>query len=142
MQAAKVAIFFCLAVAAGSGSWYLCVRIPDNQWRRADKAGQDAMNQGRFTEADRQFTTAVEAARYLRGQHLQLARSLGHRAQALVALAKHSDAIALLEQALAIHVKAHGPDHAETVAVREYCTALTKALNQPTKISQPIHDGP
>ncbi|MFI5459254.1 MAG: tetratricopeptide repeat protein [Isosphaerales bacterium] len=130
MRTAKAAILFCLAVATGSGSWYLRVRVPDNQWRRTDEAGRKSMDQGRFGEADRQFVTAIEAARAFGDRDLRLARSLFHRAQALVAQAKHSDAVPLLEQALAIYEKALGQDHPDVARVREYYAALLRAAGR------------
>ena len=41
VQAAKMAIFLSLAVATALGSWYLGVRLPDNQWRRPQEAGRN-----------------------------------------------------------------------------------------------------
>ena len=134
MQSAKAAMLFCLTVATGTGSWYLRVRVPDNQWRRPDEAGRESMNRGRFGEADRQFATAIVAAREFGDRDPRLARSLFHRAQALVAQAKPSDAIPLLEQALAIYQRAHGPHHPETAAVLElYSSTKAKA----TTVLQP-----
>jgi len=118
---------FCLAVATGSGSWYLRVRVPDNQWRRTDEAGRKSLDQGRFREADRQFVTAIVAARAFGDHDPRLARSLVHRAQALVAQAKLSDAIPLLEQALAIDEKVLGPYHPDVARVLEYYAALLRA---------------
>jgi tetratricopeptide (TPR) repeat protein len=152
VQTAKAAILFCLAVATGSGSWYLRVRVPDNQWRRIDEAGRKSMDQGRFGEAERQFATAIAAARSFGDRDPRLAQSLFHRAEALVAQAKHSDAIPVLQQVLAIYQKTHGPHHPETAAVLEYYSALRHGLGrtggvQPAEQrassrSESIHDGP
>ena len=60
-----MAMFVSLTVATALGSWYLRVRIPDNQWRRSHEAGRESMSRGRFGEAERQFATAVAAARDL-----------------------------------------------------------------------------
>jgi len=127
VQTAKAAILLCLAMATGAGTWYLHVQVPDNQWRRPNEAGWRSMNQRRFGEAERQFAMAVEAARAFGSRDPRLARSLFDQAQALVAQARHDEAIPLLEQALAIHENAHGPLHPETVTVLEYYSALIRA---------------
>ena len=146
MQTTKAAILLCLAMATGAGTWYLQVRIPDNQWRRPSDAGLRSMDQGNFDEADRQFAMAVEAARHFGRRDLRLARSLFDRAQALVAQDKRAEAIPVLEQSLAIHEKAHGLDHHETVSVLQYYSELqhgsgpdagAQAAEQPTTPRKP-----
>jgi hypothetical protein len=124
VQATKAAILLCMAMATGVGTWYLRVRIPDNQWRRPSEAGRRSMERGHFGEAERQFAMAVEAARAFGNRDLRLARSLFDQAQALVAQNKRAEAIRVLEQALAIQEKAHGPEHHETVFVFRYYTHL------------------
>jgi tetratricopeptide (TPR) repeat protein len=134
VQAAKAAILLCLTVAMGSASWYLRVRAPENHWRRIDQAGQASMSQGRFGEAERHFTAAIEAARAFGAHDPRLARSLFHQAEALVAQARHSEAAPLLEQALVVHVKALGRDHPESARMRAYYSALRDALDQSRQV--------
>ncbi len=95
MAAARVSLFVCLAVATGLGSWYLRVRLPDNQWRLADRAGQSLMDQKRYVEAERYFAMAVEAARDFGDRDPRRARSLSHLAQALAAQSKTAETDAM-----------------------------------------------
>jgi tetratricopeptide (TPR) repeat protein len=124
VQTTKAAILLCLAMATGTGTWYLQVRIPDNQWRHSNDAGRRSMDQGNVDEAERQFAMAVETARRFGRRDLRLARSLLDRARALVAQDRRAEAIPVLEQALAIEEKVHGLDHQETVSVLQYYSDL------------------
>jgi tetratricopeptide (TPR) repeat protein len=120
VQAAKMAIFLTLAVATALGSWYLGVRIPDNQWRRPQEAGRESMSRGQFGEAERQFATAVELAKGLGEDDPREALSLFNQADALVAQARFDDAIPLFQRALEIDEKVLGPDHPDVAPVLEH----------------------
>jgi hypothetical protein len=133
VQAAKAAILLCLAVATGSGTWYLRVRVPENHWYETDQAGVACMHQRRFGEAERQFETAIEVAHAFGDHDLRLGRSVFHRALALVALGKISEAMPLIEQAHAIHTKARGPHHPRTIFIRDYYFSLSCGLDQPVE---------
>jgi tetratricopeptide (TPR) repeat protein len=130
VQAAKIAMFLSLGVAAALGSWYLRVRVPDSQWRRPDEAGRDLMSQGRFGEAERQFAAAVAAAHALGADDPRLALALSHQAEALVAQTRFADAIPLFERALAIEEKILGPDHPEIAQVLEPFAASLRETGQ------------
>src|SRR5437588_3561221 len=83
------------------------------------------MSRGRFGEAERQFATAVEAARDLGEDDPRLALSLTHQAGALAAQARFDEAIPLLERALEIDEKVLGPDHPDLALVLElYAVSL------------------
>ena len=114
-----MAMFVSLTVATALGSWYLRVRIPDNQWRRSHEAGRESMSREQFGEAERQFATAVAAARDLDADDSRLALSLTHQAEALVARARFADAVPLFERALEIDEKVLGPDHPDVAWVLE-----------------------
>jgi tetratricopeptide (TPR) repeat protein len=120
VQAAKMAIFLSLALATALGSWYLGVRIPENQWRRPLEAGRQSMSRGRFGEAEREFATAVELAKTLGQDDPREALSLSNQADALVAQARFDDAIPLFQRALEIDEKALGPDHPDVAPVLEH----------------------
>jgi tetratricopeptide (TPR) repeat protein len=126
VQTSRVSLFVCLALATALGTWYLGVRVPDNQWREADVAGQNFMVQRHYSEAERQFTLAVYAARVFGDEDPRRARSLFHLAETLVARARHAEAIPLLEQALAINQKALGPEHPEVTRAKEYRAAVLR----------------
>ncbi len=115
-----MAIFLSLAVATALGSWYLGVRIPDDQWRRPHEAGRASMSRGLFGEAEREFATAVELARMLGEDDPREALSLFNQADALVAQERFDDAIPLFQRALEIDEKALGPDHPDVAPVLEH----------------------
>jgi tetratricopeptide (TPR) repeat protein len=124
VQTAKAAMLLCLTVTAGLGSWYLT----DNQWRRPDEAGQRFLKQERFVEAERLFSTAVEAARFFGAHDSRLARSLFHQAQSLSAQGKYAEAVPLLKESAAIKERNLGPDHHDVALVLEqYAAALRES---------------
>jgi tetratricopeptide (TPR) repeat protein len=124
VQTAKAAMLLCLTVTAGLGSWYLT----DNQWRRPDEAGQRFLKQERFVEAERLFSTAVEAARFFGAHDSRLARSLFHQAQSLSAQGKYTEAIPLLKESATIQERMLGRDHHDVALVLEqYGAALRKS---------------
>ena len=63
VRAARVAIVFCMALSTAVGTWYLRVRIPEKEWLASCASGTEALELGRFSEAERHFLAAVEAAR-------------------------------------------------------------------------------
>ena len=124
MRAARVAIVFCTAVSTALGAWYLRVRIPEKDWLTSCAAGQAALERGRFSEAERHFLAAVQAAGAFGDGDRRLARSQFLLAQALVGQARQTEALRLLERSVAIYTEALGDDHAESTRVREYYTSL------------------
>ncbi len=125
-----MAIFLSLALATALGSWYLGVRIPDNQWRRPHEAGRESMSRGQFGEAEREFATAVELARALGEDDPREALSLFNQADALVAQARFADAIPLFQRALEIDEKVLGPDHPDVVPVLEHFAVPLRETGQ------------
>ncbi len=124
MRAARAAIIFCMALATSVGTWYLRVRIPENQWLTLCAAGRESLDLGRFNEAERRFVVAVEAARVFGEGDPRLARSLFLQAQALVGEARQTEALPLLERSMAIYNKAFGPDHPESTRVLKYYMSI------------------
>ena len=129
MRAARVAIVFCMAVSTALGSWYLRVRIPEKDWSTSFRAGKEALNLGRFSEAERHFLAAVEAARAFGEDDRRLADSQFLLAQALVGQARQPDALRALERAVTIYTKVLGREHAASAEVEEYYTRLRKATD-------------
>jgi hypothetical protein len=130
-----------MAVSTAMGTWYLHVRIPQKDWLNSCRAGRAALELGRFSEAERHFLAAVEAARAFGEEDRRLAYSQFLLAQALVGQARQTDALLLLERSMAIYAKAVGPGHAESARVVAYYTDLRSATYstdepgaQPTKI--------
>jgi tetratricopeptide (TPR) repeat protein len=127
LRAARVAIVFCMAVSSALGTWYLRVRIPENEWLISCGKGTAALEQGRFSEAERHFLAAVEAAHAFGEGDRRLARSQFLLAQALVGQARQTEALRLLERSVAIYTRALGVNHAESARVLEYYTSLRNA---------------
>ena len=116
METAKVSLFVCLAAATGLGTWYLSVRAPDKQWRLAEQAGKMSTDYERFAEAERQFTMAIEAARVFGDQDSRRALSLFHLANVVCIQGRHTEAISLGQQALAINEKTLGSEHPDVAS--------------------------
>jgi tetratricopeptide (TPR) repeat protein len=141
-----MAIFLSLAVATALGSWYLGVRIPDNQWRLPQEAGRESMSRGQFGEAERAFATAVALAKALGENDPREALSLFNQADALVAQARFDDAIPLFQRALEIDEKALGPDHPDVAPVLEHyavplrCTGRIAQAEAAEERVRRIHD--
>jgi tetratricopeptide (TPR) repeat protein len=127
VRAARVAIVFCMALSTAVGTWYLRVRIPENEWLTACGAGTEALDLGHAAEAERHFLAAVQAARAFGEGDRRLAHSQFLLAQALVGQARKEEALRLLESSLAIYSKSLGRDHADSVRVLEYYTSLRNA---------------
>jgi hypothetical protein len=90
-------------------------------------AGREALGLARFSEAERHFLAATEAARAFGEADRRLAHSQFLLAQALVGQARQMEALRLLERSMAIYAKALGPDDAESTRVLEYYTTLRNA---------------
>ncbi len=103
MQVARVAaIVLCLAVSSALGTWYLCVRIPENEWSASCAAGRESLDLGRFTEAERHLLAAVEVAHAFGEGDRRLAQSQFLLAQALVGQCRQTEALRYLERSIAI----------------------------------------
>lgn len=129
MQAARVAaIVLCLAASSALGTWYLCVGIPEKEWSASCEAGRESLDLGRFTEAERHFLAAVEAAHAFGEGDRRLAQSQFLLAQALVGQCRQTEALRLLERSIAIYDKVLGPNHAESARVRLYYASHHSAI--------------
>src|SRR5271165_2473381 len=120
VRAARAAIILCISLSTLVGTWYLRVRMPENQWLGFCGAGRESLERGRFQEAERHFLAAVEAARVFGEADPRVARSLFLLAQALVGQARQTEALSLLERSIAIYDKSLGPDHPESARVETY----------------------
>ncbi len=86
MRAARCAIILSMLLAASGGMWYLEVCIPDRQWRGFELAGELALAEGRFSEAERHFSAAAAAAGCFGEDDPRLGRSRRHLAMAQAAM--------------------------------------------------------
>jgi tetratricopeptide (TPR) repeat protein len=113
-----------MALSTGAGAWYLRVRIPEKEWLASCAAGREALDLGRFSEAERHFLAAVEAARAFGERDRRLAQSQFLLAQALAGSGRQTEALALLERSMAIYEKSLGANHPELTRVTEYYVNL------------------
>jgi tetratricopeptide (TPR) repeat protein len=128
VQSVKAAVVLCLALATGSGLWYLQTWAPNRHWRLADELGRRLLSQEHYGEAERQFSLAVESARSFGERDPRRALSLFHLAQSLVGQSKLDEALPLLEQAVTIHAKSVGHENPDGQQMREYREALLQRL--------------
>jgi hypothetical protein len=95
------------------------------------------MNLGRFSEAERHFLAAVEAARAFGDDDRRLAQSQFLLAQALVGQSRQTEALGLLERSMAIYTRVLGCEHAESAAIVDYYTRLRDATAPTDKPGAP-----
>ena len=140
MQVARVAaIVLCLALSTAVGTWYLCVRIPENEWSASCAAGTEShWTWDGLAEAERHLLAAVEAAHAF-GERRSTAGAVAVStcASARRPVQGRPEALRLLESSIAIYDKALGPDHAESARVRLYYTSHHSAIDS-TEESQPL----
>src|SRR5512134_2847732 len=93
------------------------VACEQQSWESAMAAGQQAMQRGRYEEAERIFAVAVRKAGEQYGaHHRNVGVALSSEAQALAAQSKYVEAEPLYTQALKIYQDAHGETHADVAA--------------------------
>jgi hypothetical protein len=95
------------------------------------------MNLGRFSEAERHFLAAVEAARAYGEEDRRLAQSQFLLAQALVGQSRQTEALGLLEHSVTICTKVLGREHAASAEIVEYYTRLRDATQSTDKPGAP-----
>src|SRR5580693_83049 len=100
-----------MAVSTAVGAWYLRVRIPEKEWLASCALGREALGLERYSQAERYFIAALEAARVFGEQDRRLAESQFLLAQALAGEGRQTEALSLLERSMAIYEKAIGANH-------------------------------
>ncbi len=128
VQSVKAALVVSLALAAGLGTWYLRAWVPDRSWRALDDAGCKSLDQERFGEAERHFSLAVETARGFADPDRRLAVSLFHLAQSLAGQSRETEALPLLDRAMAIHARTLGRDNADGLRMGKFRETLLRQM--------------
>jgi hypothetical protein len=94
VRAARVAaVVLCIAVSTALGAWYLRVGIPEKEWLASCALGREALGLERYSQAERYFTAALEAARVFGEQDRRLAESQFLLAQALAGEGRETEAL-------------------------------------------------
>ena len=86
-------------------------------WDAAMQAGETAMQQGRYREAERIFSTAVRKAEEYGPHDRRVAVTLAHLAQAYSAQEKFVEAEPVYLEALKIYQDVHGENHLDVAAM-------------------------
>ena len=83
----------------------------DTAWEKYMKAGTEAYQKGRYSDAEEQFKAALKEAEKFREQGLRVGGSLNSLALLYHAQGKYAEAEPLFRRALPILEKALGPQH-------------------------------
>src|SRR5574341_318679 len=105
------------------------VSAQDGRWERVTAAGLQALAQGDYAEAARQFQAALPLAQGQRPDDGRLATSLMHLAAVYEAQEQYPDAVQLYQRALVLQERLLGPDHPQVADVLEAHAALQRKLH-------------
>ncbi len=104
-------IIWLSAGVLGLGFWFACTSVSDEEWERLMKAGGEAYQQGRYTDAETSWLAALEQAKKFGDEDTRLATSLNNLAELYDTQGQYAQAEALYKRSLAIREKALGPEH-------------------------------
>ena len=102
----------------------------EQTWESAMAAGQQAMQQGNYAEAERIYQAAVRKAETYGRADRRVAVSLSHLAQVYAGQGKHVEAEPLYLQALKIYQAVHGETHADVAATLNNLGVLHRMYGQ------------
>src|SRR5437867_2314689 len=100
----------------------------DAKWKKYNENGWDAMNEGRYAEAERLFQSALQEAEQFSGQDTRRANTLSDLAWLYQLQGKNVEAQRLIKQSLAINENVLGLDHPNVASVLN--TLATVYLNR------------
>ncbi len=111
---------FCLLVSVLALS-VLAIAVPaafaqDTKWEKANAAGMEAYQQGRYAEAEKRWLAALEEAENFGPDDQRLATSLNNLALLYQAQGKYAEAEPLYQRSLGIMEKVLGPEHPDVAA--------------------------
>ena len=95
------------------------------------KAAEDAYQQGKYAEAEKQLLTALQEAENFGPEDPRLAASLNNLAALYQAQGRSAEAEKLFKRALAIVEKALGPEHPTVAQALENYAALLRETGHP-----------
>lgn len=98
----------------------------DTRWERLFDAGQEALAQGRYAEAEKKFLAAVEAAEAFGGDDSRLGVTLNNLAVAYHDQGKLDEAEPLYKQAIKVYERTLGLGHPEVATTLENYAGLLR----------------
>ena len=104
-------------------------------WISYNNAGTEALEQGRYAEAEEQFLAALKEAENFGPEDLRLARSLNELARLYHAEDKYAEAEPLYQRSLAIWEKTLGPEHPNVATSLENYAALLDKMGREEEAS-------
>ncbi len=121
----------------------LCVLLLPTQalaqstlWERYNDAGAEAYEQGRYTEAEKQFIAAHEEAKKFGPEDPRLAMIFSNLAALYRAQGQYAKAEPLYQRAVAIMEKALGTDHPNVATSLENYAELLRNMNRETEAAR------
>jgi tetratricopeptide (TPR) repeat protein len=106
------------------------VSCQEQTWESAMAAGQQAIQQGNYAEAERIYEAAVKKAETYGRKDRRVAVSLSQLAQVYAGQGKHVEAEPLYLQALKIYQAVHGETHADVAATLNNLGVLHRMYGQ------------
>jgi tetratricopeptide (TPR) repeat protein len=99
-------------------------------WERYNLAGQQAMTQGQFSEAEIQFRNALQEAEKLGITDPKLPMSLNHLANCLRQQGKYADSEPIYSRALEVKTRQVGPFSTELIPIMENFAKMLRAAGK------------
>jgi len=112
------------------GSLLLLLACQQPTWESAMAAGQQAVEQGNYAEAERMFKLAVQKAEEFGREDRRVAVSLSQLAQVYAGQGKHVEAEPVYLQALKIYQAVHGENHLDVAATLNNLGVLHRMYGQ------------
>lgn len=108
----------------------LALSCQEQTWESAMAAGQQAVQQGNYAEAERTYLVAVKKAEEFGLEDRRVALSLSQLAQVYAGQGKHVEAEPLYLQALKIYQAVYGENHADVAATLNNLGVLHRMYGQ------------
>ncbi len=118
------------ALLATAGLVVTLLSCQQQTWESVMTAGQEAVRQGNYAEAERMFQVAVQKAETFGREDRRVAVSLSQLAQVYAGQGKHVEAEPVYLQALKIYQAVHGEDHADVAATLNNLGVLHRMYGQ------------
>ena len=105
-------------------------------WEEYNEAGVEALDQGRYAEAESQFIAACKEAEKSGPEDTYLATSLNNLAGLYRTQGKYTEAEPLFQRSLAIVEKALGPEHLNVAQNLENYAALLRKMGRENEAAE------
>lgn len=109
---------------------WMPIACQQQTWESTMAAGQEAVRQGNYAEAERIFLVGVQKAEEFGLQDRRVAVSLSQLAQVYAGQGKHVEAEPVYLQALKIYQAVHGEYHADVAATLNNLGVLHRMYGQ------------